>query len=72
LVASPHSSSYILAAIANILAAGCCTSNSLRTVAASDVMNYFYKWLITIFFIPFGPNDVLVMFDISLQAPIFL
>jgi hypothetical protein len=42
-VASPHSLSYILLAITNILAAGCYTSNSFNTVAASDVTNTFYK-----------------------------
>lgn len=37
LVLSPHSSSYIFAAITTILAAGCYTSNSFIIVAASLV-----------------------------------
>ena len=70
-VMSPHSYSCILDAITIILAAGCYTSNSFMTVAASDVTKILSKWFITIFFIPFGPKDVLVMFEMSLHAWIF-
>jgi len=67
-VESPHSFSYILAAITIILAAGCYTSNSLMIVAASEVTNTLSKWLIIIFFIPLGPKEVLDNLEISLQA----
>ena len=71
LVMSPHSCSCILDAITIILAAGCCTSSSVITVAASEVTKILSKWLMTIFFIPFGPSDVFVMLEMSLQAWMF-
>ena len=70
-VPSPHSFSYIFEAKTNIFAAGCYTSNSFITVAASLVTKTLSKWFITIFFIPFGPNDVLTKFEISFAASIF-
>ena len=46
------SCSCIFVAITSILAAGCSTSSSLITVAASLVTNSFSKWFITILFMP--------------------
>mmetsp|Transcript_9863 Transcript_9863/g.31676 ORF Transcript_9863/g.31676 Transcript_9863/m.31676 type:complete len:247 (-) Transcript_9863:91-831(-) len=57
-VPSPTSVLCAAAAIDTIFAAGWTTSSSLTIVAQSDDTSVFPRWLITSFFIPFGPIDV--------------
>mmetsp|Transcript_18910 Transcript_18910/g.46418 ORF Transcript_18910/g.46418 Transcript_18910/m.46418 type:complete len:267 (+) Transcript_18910:474-1274(+) len=71
LVASPISSSCVLAASATSLAAGCTTSISRTMVAASLVTNCLPMWLTTILFIPLGPIDVRVISESFLHASMF-
>ena len=66
LVPSPTSVSCCFAAMVSIFAAGCSTSSSPTTVAASLVIKTFSRWLITNLLMPLGPSDVRV---ISARAP---